>query len=47
MSTLVKLSPIVLAALLLTLLLGPVAPASAEVFDVTNLVTDDQSVNAA
>jgi hypothetical protein len=32
MSTLVKLSPIVLAALLLTLLLGPAAPASAEVF---------------
>ncbi|PYN07038.1 MAG: TIGR03118 family protein, partial [Candidatus Rokuibacteriota bacterium] len=47
MSTLVKLFPIVLAALFLTLVLGPDAPANAEVFDVTNLVTDDQSVNAA
>jgi len=47
MSTLVKLFPIVLAALFLTLVLGPDAPATAEVFDVTNLVTDDQSVNAA
>ena len=47
MSTLVKLSRIVLATLLFALLLGPSAPANAEVFDVTNLVTDDQSVNAA
>src|SRR5437762_5552611 len=47
MSTLVKPFPIVLAALFLTLVLGPDAPANAEVFDVTNLVTDDQSVNAA
>jgi len=47
MSTLVKLSRTVLAALLFTLLLGPGTPAGAESFDVTNLVTDDQSVNAA
>ena len=47
MSTLVKLSRIVLATLLFALLLGPSAPAGAESFDVTNLVTDDQSVNAA
>jgi len=47
MSTLVKLSQIVIATLLFALLLGPSAPAGAESFDVTNLVTDDQSVNAA
>jgi len=47
MSILAGLLRIVLAALLFTLLLGPGAPAGAESFDVTNLVTDDQTANPA
>jgi len=47
MSILTGLLRIVLAALLFTLLLGPGAPAGAESFDVTNLVTDDQTANPA
>src|SRR5439155_7854362 len=47
MSILIKLPPIILAALLVTFVFGPSGPAGAESFGVTNLVTDDQSVSAA
>src|SRR5437867_1370975 len=47
MSILVRSSRVALAGLIWTLLLGLGAPAGAVSFDVTNLVTDDQSVNAA
>jgi hypothetical protein len=47
MSILAAFHRIVLGPLFLTVLLGLSAPAGAVSFDVTNLVTDDQSVNAA